>query len=318
MAAHVLSELSQSIQPTSTLPLVETLTSKDARLEIDPASYSALYNNTPFGFQHNLHELDLFQFEAICDLADRYTGASPNDYFVTGTSPKADAAFFDTEQIVLKPVEAIRKLDDKPTRILLKRPENYDVRFRTLMNGLIQQIRALPGGLGSQPIRRIQSSVFITSAAATTALHFDPEVAFFAQIEGDKDYHAYPPDQVTEPELEAFYSRGRVSIGQLDMSKLNPDQDHFFPLKAGAGFHQPQNSPHWVQTRAVRSISYSLVYETALDKQIGLTRAFNYFERKAGLNPAPPTKKPRLDGLKARAIVPVRFGLKVAHKLRHG
>jgi hypothetical protein len=317
LATHVVSRTSESSTSESASPL-ETLTAKDARLEIDAAAYSAFYNSTPFGFEHNLNTLDLFQFDEICKLADRYTEAPPNDYFVTGTSPKADAAFFDTEQIVLKPSEAIRRLDEKPTRILLKRPENYDARFRTLMNGLLHQLRALPGGLGDQPIRRIQSSIFITSAAATTALHFDPEVAFFTQIEGDKDYHAYPPDQVTEPELEAFYSRGRVSIGQLDMAKLDPEQDHFFSLKAGTGFHQPQNAPHWVQTRAVRSISYSLVYETALDKQIGLTRAFNHFERMAGLNPAPPTKNPQLDGLKARAIVPVRFGLKVAHKLRHG
>lgn len=318
MAAHVISSLSHRSSSDGLTPSAEKLTAQDARLEIDPASYTALYNNTPFSFQHNLHTLDLFQFESICELSGSYSGASPNDYFVTGTSPKADAAFFDTEQIVLKPVEAIRKLEEKPIRILLKRPENYDPRFRALMNVLIEQLRALPGGLGSQPIRRIQSSIFVTSAAATTALHFDPEVAFFTQIEGDKDYHAYPPDQVTEPELEAFYSRGRVSIGQLDMSKLNPGQDHFFPLKAGVGFHQPQNSPHWVQTRAVRSISYSLVYETAMDRQIGLTRAFNYFERKAGLHPTPPAKNPHLDELKAKVIVPVRFGLKVAHKLRHG
>lgn len=318
MSTEVIPASFPKAPPSSVPEGLQTIGVQDARFDIDPASYSALYNNTPFSFQHNLHKLDIFQFEAICELADRYASASPNDYFVTGTSRSADSAFFDTEQIVLKPAEAMRKLDEKPTRILLKRPENYDPRFRTLLNGLVGQLRALPGGLGNQPVRRIQSSIFVTSAAATTALHFDPEVAFFTQIEGDKDYHAYPPDQVTEPELEAFYSRGRVSIGQLDMSKLNPEQDHFFQLKAGAGFHQPQNSPHWVQTRAVRSISYSLVYETAMDQRIGLTRAFNHFERMVGLKPAPPTTNPQLDGLKAKVIVPVRFGLKVAHKLRHG
>lgn len=297
---------------------MRNLSATDARLQIDPPSYAALYNKSPFAFEHNLHELNLFEFQAICDLADRYTTAPSNDYFVTGSSPRADSAFFDTEQITLKPAEAIQNLDARPTRILLKRPENYDQRYRTLMNTLVEQIRCLPGGLSNQPIRRIQSSLFITSAAATTALHFDPEVAFFAQIEGDKEYHAYPPDQVTEPELENFYSRGRVSIGQLDMSKLNPQAEHLFGLRAGLGFHQPQNSPHWVQTRAVRSISYSLVYETAMDRRVGLTRAFNHFERMTGLTPAPPTKNSQLDGLKARAIVPVRFGMKVVHKLRHG
>jgi hypothetical protein len=117
-------------------------------------------------------------------------------------------------------------------------------------------------------------------------------VAFFTQIDGDKEYHAYPPTQVSEPELEEFYSRGRVSIGQLDMATLDTSQEYLYKLKAGHGFHQPQNSPHWVQTRGTRSISYSMVFETTADKALGLTRAFNHFERKLGMKPAVPGAKP--------------------------
>ena len=291
---------------------------RDARLEIDPETYSSNYNRVPFAFTHNLHQLDIFRFEAICDLASRYATASENDFFVAGSAISADSAFFAAEHIKLRPREAIDHLDDKPTRILLKRLENHDARFRELLETIVKQLRELPGGLGNQAIKRVQSSLFITSAAATTALHFDPEVAFFTQIAGDKEYHAFPPAQVAEAELEEFYSRGRVGIGQLDMTTLNPAEEHLYKLQAGHGFHQPQNSPHWVQTKATRSISYSLVFETTADKALGLTRAFNHFERKMGMNPAQPGEKPRLDTLKSEVIVPVRFARKVVSKLRHG
>jgi hypothetical protein len=287
-------------------------------MDIDPQTYSRNYNKVPFGFTHNLHQLDIFQFDAICDLAARYETASENDFFVAGTSPSADSAFFAAEHIKLKPRAAIEHLDDKPTRILLKRLENHDPKFRQLLDTIVKQLRTLPGGLCDQAIKRVQSSLFITSGAATTALHFDPEVAFFTQIAGDKDYHAYPPAQVSEPELEDFYSRGRVSIGQLDMATLDPAEEHLYELKAGHGFHQPQNSPHWVQTRAARSISYSLVFETTADKALGLTRAFNHFERKLGMTPAQPGTNPKLDSFKSEVIVPVRFARKVVSKLRNG
>ncbi len=290
----------------------------DVQFNMEPKAYSSGYNKVPFQFTHNLHQLDMFQFDAICRLAKRYATASENDFFVAGSSIAADSSFFAAEHIRLRPSEAIEHLDDKPTRILLKRPENHDPDFRLLLETIVKQLRNFPGGLGGQRIRRVQSSLFITSAAATTALHFDPEVAFFTQIAGDKEYHVYPPTQVPEPELEDFYSRGRVSIGQVSMAALNPAAEQVYKLRAGDGFHQPQNSPHWVQTQATRSISYSLVFETTADKALGLTRAFNHFERKMGMSPAQPGMKPNLDSLKSEVIVPVRFARKVVSKLRNG
>jgi hypothetical protein len=291
---------------------------KDARLDIDPASYSSMYNRIPFGFSHNLHQLDIFQFDAIRDLAERYSNASENDFYVAESAAAAGSAFFEAAHIKLRPKEAMQQLDERPTRILLKRLENHDSQFKALIDILITQLRALPGGLGNQPIRRIQSSLFITSAASTTPLHFDPEVAFFTQIEGDKAYHAYPPNEVTEPELEDFYAKGRVSIGQLDITKLHPEQERLFNLKAGHGFHQPQNSPHWVQTGGIRSISYSCVFETSADRALGRTRAFNHFERMLGMNPTQPGTRPQLDAVKSEVIGPVRFARKVVSKLRNG
>ncbi len=289
---------------------------EDVRLDIDPRSYESFYNRTPFGFKHNLHQLDIFQFDSISDLLDRYTGAS-NDYYVAGSAAAAGSAFFDAPHIKLTPKEAIRQLDERPTRILLKRLENHDDRFRKLRDLIIKQIRSIPGGLGDQPIQRIQSSLFITSAASTTPLHFDPEVGFFTQIEGDKTYHVYSPDDVPEQDLEDFYVRGKVSIGQLDMAQRDPGKEQVYNLKAGDGFHQPQNAPHWVETCGTRSISYSCVFETLADRALGRTRAFNYYERKLGMSPKPPGQNSQLDNMKAEAIIPDRLARKVLDRIRH-
>ena len=274
------------------------------------------YNRTPFGFTHNLHQLDIFGFDSILELLDRYTGAS-NDYYVAGSAAAAGSAFFDAPHIKLTPREAVNRLDERPTRILLKRLENHDDRFRALLDLLIKQIRSIPGGLGTQPILRMQSSLFITSAASTTPLHFDPEVGFFTQIEGGKTYHVYTPDDVSEQDLESFYVRGKVSIGQLDLAQLDPGKERVFNLSAGLGFHQPQNAPHWVETCGTRSISYSLVYETSADRALGRTRAFNFYERKLGIKPSPPGERSHLDGMKAEAIIPDRLARKVIDRIRH-
>ncbi len=288
---------------------------EDVQLNIDPTSYEALYNRTPFGFTHNLHQLEIFQSDSISELLDRYTGAS-NDYYVAGSAATASSAFFDAPHIKLSPKEAIHQLDERPTRILLKRLENHDDRFRTLLDLIIKQIRSIPGGLGDQPILRIQSSMFITSAASTTPLHFDPEVGFFTQIEGDKTYHVYSPDDVQEQDLEDFYVRGKVSIGQLDMAQRDPGKEQVYNLTAGHGFHQPQNAPHWVETCGTRSISYSCVFETSADRALGRTRAFNYYERKLGMRPTPPGKNSQLDSVKAEAIIPDRLARKVLDRIR--
>jgi hypothetical protein len=289
---------------------------QDVRLDINPSSYESLYNRTPFGFKHNLHQLDIFQFDSISELLDRYAGAS-NDYYVAGSAAAAGSAFFDAPHIKLTPKEASRQLNERPTRILLKRLENHDDRFRNLLDLIIKQIRRIPGGLGDQPILRIQSSLFITSAASTTPLHFDPEVGFFTQIEGDKTYHVYSPDDVPEQDLEDFYVRGKVSIGQLDMAQRDPGKEQVYNLKAGDGFHQPQNAPHWVETCGSRSISYSCVFETQADRALGRTRAFNYYERKLGMRPTPPGKNSQLDSMKAEAIIPDRLARKVLDRIRH-
>lgn len=287
---------------------------EDARLEIDPGLYAGLYNRTPFGFTHNLDRLDVFQFESLCDLAEKF-GDYRSEYNIAGSAPAADVVAAPVARGQFKPGEAMRQLEERPLRILLKRPELRDERFRKLLDLLFQQILELGAGLAGQRIKRLESAILISSAAATTPLHFDPEIGFFSQIEGDKIYHAYSPDDVSEDDLERFYVRDEVSICRLEMKKRNPEKEHVFLLKAGKGFHQPQNAPHWVETCATRSISYTCVFETDATRARGRTRAFNYYQRKLGVTPAQPGLHPQRDAVKAESVLPEVLVRKVARRV---
>jgi hypothetical protein len=199
----------------------------------------------------------------------------------------------------------------------MKRPENHDPMFRELLHDLFRQVQDFSGGI-APPIVRLESAVFVSSAATITPFHFDPEIAFFMQVEGQKTYHVYAPQSLSEEELERFYVCGMVNIGQVRLEGRDPALEYVFELGPGAGLHQPQDSPHWVETHGSRSVSYSFVFETAAGRSAARARAFNHYLRKFGRPGAPPGHSPLRDRLKGetmRLAMPIRDGARRALKL---
>jgi hypothetical protein len=278
------------------------------RMFIEPAGFTERFNREPFGFSHNLHSLDLFRFDSLVELAGRYSSA-PRDYFVAAAASSAATEFKAVAHSQWTVGEAMQRVGADSVRVLLKRPENHDPRFRHLLDTLFEQVIQLRGGLKGERVVRLESAVFVTSASSITPCHFDPEIAFFAQIAGRKNYHVYAPSSMSEAELESFYREGIVSIAQVDLPTRDPRLEHVYALEAGDGHHQPQNCPHWVQTGAERSISYSFVFETDATRARNRTRACNHFLRRAGLQPTQPGVSPGRDAAKAaamRVMFPIR------------
>jgi hypothetical protein len=275
---------------------------------VDAVRFRTDFDRNPFGFTHRLSDLPLFQADSLRALAAAYE-PHPSEYFVAASAPTAATAFDAVPHGQCGPVEALTRLDSRATRLLLKRPENRDPRFRQLLDAFFAQVLELRGGLSGERVLRLESAIFITSAAATTPCHFDPEIAFFTQIEGEKIYHVYPPATLGDAVLEDFYHHGRVSIAQVDLAACDPAREHVYVLGPGKGLHQPQNSPHWVETCASRSISYSIVFETDASRARGRVRAYNHYLRKLGLQPAVPGANRTVDFLKSRVMrvaTPVR------------
>jgi hypothetical protein len=290
----------------------------DGRLTFDHEAFRQCFDREPFGFSHNLSSLDLFKFDSLLSLGEKFSGF-PRDYFIAGSAASPCTKFYSVPNGGYKPLQAIENLERGNHRVLLKRPEDHDSRFRDLLDVLFRQVVDLRGGLGNERVERLESAVLISSGSTTTPIHFDPEVGFFSQIEGEKFYHVYPPAYACETDLERFYIRGRVDIGNVDISKLDPSREHIFALGPGKGLHQPQNAPHWVRTGKSRSVSYTLVFQTDASRALGRTRAFNYCLRKFGVDPSRPGTHPGLDAAKARTMygaIPIQLAGRVLNKTK--
>ncbi|WP_158939940.1 hypothetical protein [Burkholderia sp. S171] len=282
--------------------------SANALLSVDQVVYTTDFNTTPFSFEHYLHRLPMFQPQGLAELAKKY-GEKPNDYYVSHSAPTPGTKFFDVKAKTLTPDEAFAQFSLGPMRLLLKRPENYDAAFRELLDALFEKVIELRGGLNGEKIVRRESAIFVSAASSTTPFHFDPEINHFFQIEGNKHYHVYSPSAVRENELEDFYVEGKTEIGQLDLATRDKTLEHVFDLVPGSGFHQPQDSPHWVQTGAERSVSYAFVYETDATRARGRIFAANHYLRKLGVHPQSPGASPGTDNAKSsvmKVVVPVR------------
>ena len=306
---------------TATSASATSLGAQDPLLTLDAPLVRDSFNREPFGFTHRLGDLDIFDLANLRTLASRYIGHE-RDYFVTTGAAAPGQIFRSVSGPGLGVVEAIDQLERRSVRVLLKRPENYDPRFRQLLDELFGDVLKTLGRLGDDKILRLESSIFMTSSARVTPFHFDPSVGFFSQVRGRKLYHVYPPAELAEPELEQFYFRGLVDIGQVDLARRQAGNEHVFNLTPGRGFHQPQNAPHWVETGEDVSISYTFVFETLSNRQLGRTRGFNHYLRKAGVVPALPGVHPHVDRLKAGTLsawVPCRKALSrlKATTLRH-
>lgn len=290
-----------------------------ASLNLEPDTFRRSLDREPFGFTHNLSELDLFEPASLLALADKYAN-HPHDHYVAAGAPTPGAEFYSVPYAGYSPRDALERLDTVACRVLMKRPEKHDPRFRELLDVLFRQVMDLRGGLGRERVVRLESAVLVSSAATITPFHFDPEINFFAQIKGEKIYHVFSPTALSAAELERFYVRGVVNIGQVALKGRDPSSEHIFALGPGLGLHQPQNAPHWVETRASRSISYAFVFETNATRARSRVRACNYYLRKCGLNPAAPSTSAVRDCVKASAMqiaTPARKAvLKVLELLR--
>jgi hypothetical protein len=66
---------------------------RPAGLQLDPETLRNSFDQEPFGFDHSLSGLDLFKFEELYALAEKYIGHS-EDYDVACGAPRPDTVFF--------------------------------------------------------------------------------------------------------------------------------------------------------------------------------------------------------------------------------
>lgn len=279
-------------------------------LDVSQAEFAECFNATPIGLGHNLHTCPLFAWDNIRRLMQDWP---LGEYFVAAGAARPGSGFYTGPAAKLSTARAFDELDRGSYRILLKRLEKHDSACRDLLSQLLEDVFELNPALRLEKIVRLESFLFASSAATITPFHFDPEINFFFQIVGEKTYHLYSPTALAEEELEPYFLRGVIDIGQVDLERRRNHPEFCYELRPGLGINHPATAPHWVETKATISVSYSFCIETERTRALGRTRAFNGLCRRLWMSPAPPGRRPKVDFVKAgcmRAVRPLIAGMR--------
>jgi hypothetical protein len=259
-------------------------------LAIDPTTFAENFDRRGFYIEHNLANHPLLTLLAISALAQRL----PENLLEWNAGE--DGAFTEPDRVKphhLSCTDTILGLERHPAWILLLQIE-HDPLYKALLDELLDEIEPLSRQTHPGMWQR-QAFLFLSSRAAYTPFHFDPEYNFLLQVRGQKTIFMWDPlDRYVLPAaaIDNYYA----GVGR-DPRYSNRDQkfrDEFMsrawhlPITAGQGVHFPLHAPHAVKTESDVSISLSITFRTAKSKFRAMVHSANGHVRKIGLKPPAP------------------------------
>ena len=254
-------------------------------LSIDPATFATDFDQRPFYLGHDLRAHPLLELPAMAALSGRLHPA-----LVEWNSGHA-GAYGKPDQIkppTLPCKETILAVGERPAWVLLREIE-HDPPYKALVDELLDEIKPFSDPLRPGMYQR-EAFLFISSCAAVTPFHFDPEHNFLLQVRGRKTVHMWNAGNrqvLPEAALDNYYANVRSNRDQ-------PYHDDFLasawvlPLNAGQGVHFPLHAPHWVRTESDVSISLSITFRSRRSRFCAAVHTANGHMRRLGLQPPAP------------------------------
>ena len=263
-----------------------------ARLvEIDATSFPEAFARRSIYVRHALVDHPLFTMDAIAELADRLPPDSvrrerghpafinPDGYVDVGEGP---------------PSATIRDIERNGFRVSLRDIQQAP-EYAQLINDCLDEVDALVGEREGG-MRHRAGYLFISSPAATTPMHFDVEHSFLLQVRGAKNVSvaAFDDDPGV---LQRERNRYLDGVG-CDFEAMEAVAETF-RIRPGVGVYLPSYVPHWVETEAGVSISFSIPFYTAFCERAAIVHGINRRLRKLHLSPRPPGASEPVDKTKA-------------------
>jgi Cupin superfamily protein len=272
-------------------------------VQIDSEALADAFAHRSILVQHSLADHPLFTMEAIAGLADRLPPHSvrrehghlpvgeSRGYVDVGEGPPS-ASVLDVERngfrIALRDIQQV--------------PEYADV-VNECLDEVEPLVAAREGGM-----RFRAGYLFISCPAATTPMHFDAEHSFLLQVRGTKHVSvaAFENDPAKLQHEREHYIDGE----QCDFQAMEAVAETF-RIEPGLGVYLPSFIPHWVETEAGVSVSFSIPFYTRFCYRAEGVYRVNKWLRRAKLSPRPPGKSEPLDATKAavfRSLRTARLG----------
>lgn len=265
---------------------------------IDSETFAAAFARRSIVVEHSLVDHPLLSLEAIAELADRLPAASVRRE--AGSQPVGDAhRYVDVGHG--RPSESVLDVEQNQYRISLRDVQQVP-EYAELVNECLDEVEPLvaarEGGM------RFRSGyIFISCPASTTPMHFDAEHSFLLQIRGAKRVSVAPfegdPDGL-RGQLECY-----VDGRPCDFAAMQACAETF-RIGPGTGIYLPSFIPHWVETEAGVSISFSIPFYTRYCEVAEGVNRVNSWMRKARISPRPPGRSQRLDATKSAVFRSLR------------
>jgi Cupin superfamily protein len=262
-------------------------------IDIDLEAFGDAFAKRSIQVRHGLSDHPLFTLEGIAELADRLppdsvrrqSGQLPyvytDGYVDVGTGP---------------PSQTILDIERNGVRVML-RDIHQDPEYADVIHECLDQVEAALGKREGGMVHRA-GYLFISAPAATTPMHFDVEHSFLLQVRGTKNVHvaafADRPEILTR-------ERERYLDGRKSDFEAMQAAAETFRIESGLGVYLPSYVPHWVDTEAGVSISFSIPWFTAFCRRAENVYRINSIMRRLRLSPKPMGASKPVDELKVRA-----------------
>jgi hypothetical protein len=166
-----------------------------------------------------------------------------------------------------------------------------------LIDACLDEIAALLGSREGGMCRRA-GYVFVSSPAATTPMHFDPEHSLLLQIVGRKTVYSVPrlEPEAIQRELDRYYDDAACSFADMQQ------QADRFEIGPGEGVYLPSFVPHWVENHDGTSVSFSIPFYTRASTRAEYVNRINRRLRRLGMSPRPPGRSWASDTAKAALL----------------
>lgn len=263
-------------------------------VDIDAAAFADAFARRSIAVRHRLADHQLFTLEAIAELADRLSPGSVRRE--RGNLPLANYGnYVDVGEG--PPSETIMDVERTGTRVSLRDIQQAP-EYAELIDECLDEVQELVAERQGGMTQRA-GYLFISCPAATTPMHFDREHSFLLQVRGVKHVSvaAFEDDPAALRREFDHYVDGR----ECDFGAMQAVAETF-AIEPGLGVYLPSYVPHWVETEAGISISFSIPFDTAYVERAEAVIRINKRMRRLHLSPRPIGSSERVDKAKAAVV----------------
>jgi hypothetical protein len=241
--------------------------------------------------RHGLADHPLFTIDAIAELADRLPPESVRRE--QGNLPLANSGFGYVDIGSGPPSETIKDVERSGVRVTLRDIQQAP-EYAELINECLDEVAELVAEREGGMTRRA-GYLFISCPAATTPMHFDVEHSFLLQVKGLKHVSVatFDDDPVRRHrELDRYIDGEDCDFEAMERTAVTTR------LEPGVGVYLPSYVPHWVETEAGVSVSFSIPFFTSYTERAEGVSRINRRLRRLRFSPKPLGTSERVDRTK--------------------